>query len=264
LDRTRHPSASRTGRARPGGWRAAEYPALLAAIEQAAASGLAGHAWRLTWVLAIYLDRNGYWHEAVAAHRSTLAAVRQLADPTVELRMLRGLGFCYVRVGRYDDAQAHLTEALDRAAELDDRPGTIGVHRTLAWMYDLQHRLPEAIVHLEHAIDRCLAAGDRSGSGDALRSLGVCQSGLGQHGEAAATCRRAVAALQEVGYQRAVSLFADAGDRYNEAVGLTGLGDTQAAAGGDAAARRTWLLAAAILDDIGHPDADAVRARPAR
>jgi DNA-binding SARP family transcriptional activator/tetratricopeptide (TPR) repeat protein len=270
-------------------WLKAEYPALLGAVDQAAAAGLASHAWRLTWVVNIYLDRNGHWHEALAAHRSALTATRLVADPVAELRVLRGIGFCFVRVGRYDDARAHLNEALDRSADLDDHASMANIHRALAWMYHRQHRLPETVSHLEQAIDHCRTAGDRAGHADALRSLGECQSQLGQHREALATCRRALAELQDADYPwgeaqawrtlgeihralgehgesvesygRAVQLFADGGDRYNEAVALIGLGDSHTVAGDDVAARQALRRALAILDDIDHSEADAVRAR---
>jgi hypothetical protein len=46
-----------------------------------------------------------------------------------------------------------------------------------------------------------------------------------------------------------------------EADALTHLGDTRQAAGDTGSARAAWQQALAILDDIGHPEAQAVRDR---
>jgi hypothetical protein len=56
-------------------------------------------------------------------------------------------------------------------------------------------------------------------------------------------------------------MFREACDRYREAFALAGLGDAQHAAGNDANARHAWRQALVIFDDLGHPDAEAVRAK---
>ena len=50
-------------------------------------------------------------------------------------------------------------------------------------------------------------------------------------------------------------------DRYNEAMALTSLGNSHQAAGDGAEARVMWQRAAAILDQLGHPDTYAAGAR---
>lgn len=62
-------------------------------------------------------------------------------------------------------------------------------------------------------------------------------------------------------YQRAVEIFRELGDRQNEARTLVRLGDTYQAAGQPEAARHGWRQAAVLLADMGHPDADDLRAR---
>jgi tetratricopeptide (TPR) repeat protein len=62
-------------------------------------------------------------------------------------------------------------------------------------------------------------------------------------------------------YRRAVDLHRESGYRRSEAEALTHLGDTRHAAGELAQARETWQQALAILDDMQHPDAGQVRAR---
>jgi hypothetical protein len=62
-------------------------------------------------------------------------------------------------------------------------------------------------------------------------------------------------------FGQALELWRDAGERFFEATTLTHLGDSQEAVGDTGSARSTWLRAAAILDDLAHPDAGPVRAR---
>ena len=60
-------------------------------------------------------------------------------------------------------------------------------------------------------------------------------------------------------YEQAAKAFRDLGDRHEEAATLTRLGDTHRAAGDPIAAGSAYRQALAILDEIDHPAADAVR-----
>jgi tetratricopeptide (TPR) repeat protein len=80
-------------------------------------------------------------------------------------------------------------------------------------------------------------------------NLGYAHHQLGAHARAA-DC-----------YERAVALFREQGDRYNEATVLIRLGECRDDAGHREPARDEWRRALAILDEIGHPNADDVRAR---
>jgi DNA-binding SARP family transcriptional activator/DNA-binding XRE family transcriptional regulator len=61
--------------------------------------------------------------------------------------------------------------------------------------------------------------------------------------------------------RHALALFQRRGDLFEEASLLVHLGDNQHATGELAAARQTWAQALTILDDLHHPDAEAVRAK---
>jgi hypothetical protein len=56
-------------------------------------------------------------------------------------------------------------------------------------------------------------------------------------------------------------MFGDLGHRYEEAFTLTHLGDTHHSAGHAVSARAAWLRALDILTELGHPDAEAVKAK---
>jgi tetratricopeptide (TPR) repeat protein len=80
-------------------------------------------------------------------------------------------------------------------------------------------------------------------------TIGHARHRLGDHEQAIAS------------YRRAVDLLREAGDRYIGAEALSRLGDVHAEAGDPDAAQSAWRDAVAVLDDLGHPAADGVRAK---
>lgn len=80
-------------------------------------------------------------------------------------------------------------------------------------------------------------------------SLGYAHQHVGDHGEAA-SC-----------YRQAIDIYRTLGDRKSEADTLTRLGDNQTEVDDPDAAREAWQRALAILDDLGHPEAEGVCAK---
>jgi DNA-binding SARP family transcriptional activator/Tfp pilus assembly protein PilF len=259
-------------------WFAAEYPVLLAAIPYAAAQGLGAHAWQLAWTLTTYCNRQGHWDSLV----TTLAGLRDAGEPHVH----RLLGLAYAHLGHDEKAERHLWRALDLTR---DPVGQANVLHNLAWLMARQDRTESALKHAGWALDRYRAAGHRAGEARLLNAVGWFGALLGQHREAIHHCGAALVILEELDdhpgqantwdslgyahhhlgdyseaaacYHRALDLFRGDGDRFHEADTLTHLGDTQHASGDDERARETWRQALAILDDLGHADADQLRAR---
>jgi tetratricopeptide (TPR) repeat protein len=62
-------------------------------------------------------------------------------------------------------------------------------------------------------------------------------------------------------YRKALTLYTETGDRPNEAQALTDLGDALETAGDHGDAHDAWRAALDILDELGHADADLLRAR---
>jgi tetratricopeptide (TPR) repeat protein len=91
--------------------------------------------------------------------------------------------------------------------------------------------------------------GARYGEAHTWDSLGYVDHRRGHFPEAVAS------------YRDALGLFRELGDRLSEATVLGHLGDTQRAAGDPGAAGAAWRQAAAILDDLRHPDAAKVQAK---
>jgi tetratricopeptide (TPR) repeat protein len=80
-------------------------------------------------------------------------------------------------------------------------------------------------------------------------NLGYAEHQLGNFGDAVGC------------YGRALAIFRDFGERFYEAEILTHLGDTRQVADDLQRAREAWQRALAILEDLGHSDADEFRAK---
>jgi tetratricopeptide (TPR) repeat protein/transcriptional regulator with XRE-family HTH domain len=269
------------------GWLTAERPGLPGLLRAAAGAGFHTHTWQLAWALETFLRWQGDWDDLVAAWRAALAAARATSDDAAAGHAHRSLAFAASKLGRHADAHSHLSQALAHFAAAGDQVGEARVHCTLAVVYERQDDLPRALDHAERALALSRAAGHRRAQAVALNSIGWCRVRLGRYAEALTACQEALVILQELGdrhkqaaawdtlgyayhhlrdhphavdcYRNAVALCRDLGDRANQADTLRHLGDTQAAAGDPGAARASWQEALAILTELGHPDAEAVR-----
>jgi DNA-binding SARP family transcriptional activator len=279
-------------------WLAAERSALVAAIEQAAASDFNRHTWQLAWALTAYFARQGHCHEWAATQHAALRAAIRVDDLAGQADAHRALLRAYGRLGQETDAHKHFQRALELFAELDDAAGQAHTHLNFAHSLIPRGRHHEALHHNQQALDLYRAAGHLLGQAEALNSVGWTYGLLGNHQQTLDHCQQALILLRQAGasaresntldsmgyahhhlgnhrqavacYHQALGLVRESGDRYNEADILTHLGDTLHTAGDPDAARESWQQALTILDEIDHPDAGAVRTklhnltRPAR
>jgi tetratricopeptide (TPR) repeat protein/transcriptional regulator with XRE-family HTH domain len=270
-------------------WFAVEHHALLAAVREAAATGHDPHAWRLAWTLVDHLDRRGHWPDLLTAQGIALAAAQRAGDAAGEAVSAHQLGRACIRMRDYDAAATHLELALDRYGRIGDDAGRARVHGNLGFIADRQARPRDAIEHLLRSLDLLRATGDQAGQGAALANLGWSYAASGEHREALDHCHQALELQQRIGdrtgeayswdsigfihhqlgehepaaecYRQALDLWREIGDRYGESETQTHLGDLHRAVGAQDEARACWLAALTILEDLGHPDADQVRAR---
>ncbi|MGW1057076.1 AfsR/SARP family transcriptional regulator [Micromonospora rubida] len=271
------------------GWFTAEHHVLLAAVEQAAGTGLDRHAWMLAAALTTYLDRRGHWPELAAAHRTALVAARRRGDLAGQALAHRGLAIACTWLGDHRGAHLHYGRDLELYRELGDDTGRAHTHLGVSWVLARQGRHRAALDETQRALDLYRVAGYRVGQAKALNNLGWLHARLGEPGPALHCCRAALRLHEENGdrhgaaltwdslgyvhhgrgdhgraadcYRRALALHRELGDRYDEAEVLDNLGDTERAAGDLAAARRAWRAASAIFDELRHPDADRPRAK---
>lgn len=267
-------------------WFTAERPNLLAAVTRAARSGAGGHAWRLAWYLAYFLEQRGYWTDLVATNEVALAAAD---DPLGRANAHRGIARGLTWLARFDEAREHLRQALDLFGRLGDDTGRGHVHRSLARVSARQGRPADAVAHDLLALDLFRAAGHDFGQANVLNSLGWHHVHLGDLARAVDYCEQALAiqratdnrfgqaltwdslgyAHHRLGrheqaitcYETALALFRRTDNRYLEATVLARLGDVHDRAGDVAKARAEWRTSADILAALGHPDARRVEAK---
>ncbi|MEV6492478.1 BTAD domain-containing putative transcriptional regulator, partial [Actinoplanes sp. NPDC051633] len=117
-----------TGHDEAMSWFDTELSDLLAALVQAFDAGFAEQAWLLTIALTPFLESQGVWYDEWSG---------ELASRPDELHqralVQRLLGRACARLGRHDQAQDHLREALGHYRCAGDVVGQAMVHRDLCW-----------------------------------------------------------------------------------------------------------------------------------
>jgi DNA-binding SARP family transcriptional activator/tetratricopeptide (TPR) repeat protein len=270
-------------------WFTAEYPVLLAAIRHAGAAGFNRHAYQLPWTLATFFDRQGHWDDWVTVQRAAVEAARRTADRPAQAQAHRLLANAYSNLRRYVETHANLRHALGRFEELGDDAGCAHVHLDIALLFDRQGQPAQALPHALRSLELYRVAGTGLQQAVALNAIGWYHSQLGEHRDAVGYCEQALALSAEAGsqygqantwdslgyahhhlgehrraaacYTEALALFRAIGDRHAEGIVLAHLGDTHDASGDATAARDAWRAAQAILDDLAHPEAAALRAK---
>jgi tetratricopeptide (TPR) repeat protein len=265
-------------------WFDAEHAVLLAAIEQAASAGLQVHTWQLASAMTTFFNRRGHWHDRASTDGTALTAARKVGDRSAQAHAHRRLALTHIWLGRYDQAHAHLQDALALFEALGDRTGQAHTHRSFARASSRQGHYRPALDHAKQALDLYRTTNDSAGLALALNAVGWYHAHLGNYQQALAHCREALAAHQERGdlseaadwdslgyihrhlgdhqeatrcYQQALELFRKQGNSYQEADSYLSLGDAYASAGDPAAAGRAWLCALDLLDPSGDPEAAA-------
>jgi len=270
-------------------WFTTEHDALLASVSLAARSGLAGHAWRLAWALSTFLLRRGCWEDQARACRAALRAARLAGDVAGEAHALLLLALGDARSGRRDAAPA-LRESLRLLKGVGGyHRSQVTGHSSLIWIAEQQERYGDMLDHAERALGLARAAGDQTLEIMSLNDAGYSHARLGNYGQAIACCGQALAGSRAAGelnwesaawdslgyihhklgdhqravtcYERSLDLCRELADRYNEAGTLDRLGDVHHSAGDARAARWAWTQALRLLDELGHPDSDRVRAK---
>ena len=270
-------------------WFEAERLVLMAATGRALEAGFDTHAWQLAWTLSKFLDMRGRWHDWAVTEQIALAATQRLGDREAQAFAHQRFGYASARIGRYEDAHAHLGLALSIHNERGDHAGQAYVHNSLAITLSHQGRNGEALGHARQALKSYTAADDRPGQAQALNSVGWLSAVVGDHQQALSHCEQSLDLFRDLGfaegeasaldslgyahqqvgqhaeatvcYRQAIELHRQAGSRWAAADALGHLGDTCHAAGKAEEARVSWEEALVILEDLRHPQADQIRAK---
>ncbi|MEV4658638.1 BTAD domain-containing putative transcriptional regulator [Micromonospora sp. NPDC049301] len=269
-------------------WFAREHPMLLAALEHTTAQGLDRHTWHLAWTLETFLDYQGHWRDWAQTQRLALDAARRLQDPLRQAHAYRSLGLADTQLGLLDEAYDNQRRALALFGELGDEGRQADIARGLGWICHQRGNWAEALDFNQQALKLYQHLDHRPGQALALNNLGWLHVLLGEHRQALAFCAEAVAVHQKIGdahaeagawdslgfahhhlgeyaqavrcYERALELVRGFHDGFNEADILRHLAETRQATGDPDAARGCLEAALTLLKQLGHPDAEQVRA----
>ncbi len=269
-------------------WFEAERHVLLAVVAWAAEVSDA-YAMRIPLVLRAFLHRTGHWHDCELVSRTALAAAENLGDLAGQAHAHRLLSTTYVFLGAFDDAEAHARQALVLYERLGYPRGQGDAHVELAHLADRQQRPADALHHAGKAMEQFKLAGYGAGQAAALNNMGWCQIQLGNFEQALPHLEQALDLQRELGdmhgiastwdslgyayfslgrYGEAVQCYESADevsrafrDAYQRAVILVHLADAHQALGAQLGAQLARSEALDILTEIGHPDAEDVRAK---
>ncbi|MEV4640373.1 BTAD domain-containing putative transcriptional regulator [Actinoplanes sp. NPDC049548] len=270
-------------------WFIAEHAVLLDVVRRADEDGYDALLCGIAQSLMEYFNRQGHWRDQDATQRLALGAARRLDDKNAEGQAHRGIGLAQAWLGHYDEAYTHSKSALDLACEVGSTGDQAQAHLALARVFERQNRHSEALGHDRAALMLAEIAHDRLAHAVSLNNVGWSLAMLEQYESAKEHCSRALTLLQELGnpsgeaatwdslgyinhqlgnlpeaiecYRQAIRRNRDAGNRYAEADSRHHLGNTMMAMGDVAGAKDSWEQALTILDELEHPDGDAVRKR---
>ncbi|MFF2080540.1 ATP-binding protein [Kitasatospora sp. NPDC058162] len=270
-------------------WYREEQPVLERVVDSSHAAGSDVHTWQLVGAQVPYLLKSGLWQQWQRASETALAAAERTGDLGRRAHAHRWLGQVHRSQDRQPEAQRELRLALGLFEALGDRPREGRTRLDLAIAHGEVRADAEAVAESRRALELFESIGDPSGQALALNSIGWYLAQQGELREALPHCRRGLELAREVGnlpgqssiwdsigfihhqlgeyqealpaYRESLSLRRAVGDYFLQADIHTHLGDTHLALGDTDAARADWTRGLAILEDLQHRDADAVRAR---
>jgi DNA-binding SARP family transcriptional activator/tetratricopeptide (TPR) repeat protein len=269
-------------------WMLAEHAVLIGAVDLAARAGFDRRCWELAWCLVVYFDLRGHPDELIATQTIALAAAVRLDDAFAQTRTHLFLGRTTMGLHRFDEAHAHLREAL-RCAEPEGPAAQAHIHHNLSDLLARRGDQARALSHAREALLLYKATGSTAGTARMLNTVGWYLAQFGRHHEAMECCEESLALARRIGdryseagvldsigyihcalgdhgrgivsYEAASRAYRDAADRVCEAATLDKLGEAHLTAADPVAAAAAWHRCVEILDGLGDPTADQIRAK---
>jgi tetratricopeptide (TPR) repeat protein len=274
-------------------WFEGELAGLAAAVAQASGLGRHGIAAQIATAMRAFLARSAHLDYWVTISAQGVASARHLEDDAILSSLVHGLGQANSRLGRYEEAQACFTEALDIRRRSGDRTGEATVLDSLGNTLQFQGRYKEALDCQRSSLAIYREVSERRLVGVSLHNTGATLLYLKRHGEALDHFLRALAIARDGGqrYQEGVieaaigetclilgryeesvehyrrssaALQETVRDTFSNADTLYGLGAALAALGRNDEAREAWHAARPLLDrldEAGDPRAADLRQR---
>ena len=270
-------------------WFAAEYGNLIAAVDLAYQHGKHDRCWKLAWLMQSYFVARSRIEDWRSVFAVALEAARAAGNRPGEAAILSGLGVVNGVARQYGEARRYLEQVLEIQRELGAREGEA---RALYNLTLAAHTLDDygwAYEHGQQALKIVRELGIGSFEASVLRALGDVCSARGDHEQALELADQALAisgpdgapidvrftlhtrglALIGLGrfadgvacIDRSVDMFLDFNEHYEAADVLAQLGTQYLRHGDPAQAREIWLRSVRLMTELGHPDADDIRAK---
>jgi tetratricopeptide (TPR) repeat protein/transcriptional regulator with XRE-family HTH domain len=223
--------------AKAAAWLEAERANLDAAVSYAATSGRPAFAMSIPAAVAGFLDVRGHWHQALALHRTALAAARQTGDRSGQSHALNQLGIVQAMTCDFSAATTSHEQALALACSAGDQFAEADALGQLSFVQQQTGDYPAAATSAQQALELSRRLGHRLRQAWALNDLGVVQRLTGDYPAAATSI------------QQAMELFCDVGHRSGQVEALIHLGTVQQLTGDYPAATTTLQQAQALNHD---------------
>ena len=245
--------------------------------------------WKLAWLLQSYFVTSSRLDDWRSVFAVALEAARASGHRPGEAGILSGLGVVNGVARQYDESRRFLEQVLAIQRELGAREGEARAQYNLAMA---AHNLDDYAWAYEHgmqALEIVRELGLGAFEASVLRALGDICTSMGDHEQALRLADAALAVLGPdgepvdtrftvhtrglalVGLGRvaegiacirdSVSMFFEMGEQYEAADVLAQLGTIHLRNGDRALARECWVRSVRLLTELGHPDADDVRAK---
>lgn len=186
-------------------WLKAAGGELVDVVAYAAAADRHDHACRIAEALVDHLVHQGRYHDCRAALELALPCADLATDRRMASSLRNCLGMVDIYQGRFPQAHAWFTEALElgrrRDALREQARATAGLGAAESILGDLEG----AVAHLSEAVELAPRTGDDWLSGIACCNLGAIRSQQGRHEEALGHASAALATAERNGRPRAIS-----------------------------------------------------------
>lgn len=242
--------------------------------------------WRLAYAIRGYFYLTKRLDAWITTHTAALAATIRLGDPWAEALTRTNLGMALVTADRLEEGNAHYHTTYDLFVRLGDDRGRAGALANIAAVLRRRGALDAALRNQREALTYYRRAEARRHICITLRSMASVETDLGRYADAVRHLEEAISiAIEldlhletaqaynalgvthnragepkraEAAHRIAADLSRLAGSRHQEATSYRRLGTAALAAGDRQMARRWWVLAARIFEEIGAREARKV------
>lgn len=186
----------------PLGWFEQERASIVAAVRQAAATGLAEHSWSLALNAVTLFESHSYLGDWAQTHEIALRAARKAGDRRGEATMRYSIGSLHMFEQRFDLALGQFEQAYDLFAQMSDRHGMAMVQRNRAFLDRTTGDLDSALSRGEEALATFRALGDHIAEAHVLQNLAEVRILYGDEAAAHQLLERAGSICDQLGNRR--------------------------------------------------------------